>query len=146
MDSISLLNETYDAIVKERNDLIYHLDYWQEAVNIAQGNVTKKQTDFNIAVTADTEADRKLLIAQGLLDGALPDRPAILLDQHQRVLSEKQETTTRRERQSKALDQCRDILKDARERLAEVQKKMRAIDEKRDATLREIERNRHLPN
>lgn len=142
MDSISLLKETYDAIADERKDLIYDLDHWQEAVNIARNNVSRKQTEFSIAVTADTEADQKLLVAQGLLDGALPDRPEILLEQYQRVLAGKQEATKRRERQSKGLDQCREILKDAQEHLAEVQKRMIGIDERRDATMRQIEQQR----
>lgn len=142
MDRISLLQETYKEIVDKRNDLINDLDYWNEAVNVARQNVTLKSTDVSIAVTADTEADRKLLVAQGLLDAALSDRPEVLLDQYQRVLSEKKAAKKRREQQSQALDQCRDRLKDAQEHLGEVQKRMIAIDEKRDATMREIERNR----
>lgn len=108
----------------------------------AQTSVTLKETDLSIATTAVDELNQKLLVTEGMLNSALPDRPQFLLDKYSRLHAERKAAIENCDRQSKALKLCRDKLDSVRSRLAEAQKRMIEVEEQRDAAVREMERQR----
>lgn len=142
MDRLSLLKETYGEITQQRAQIIKELQYWNDAVDDAQTSVTLKETDLSIATTVVDELNQKLLVTEGMLNSALPDRPQFLVDKYARLQAERKTTIENCDRQSKALKLCRDKLDSVRSHLAEAQKRMIEVEEQRDAAVREMERQR----
>lgn len=140
MDRLSVLKETFDEGVLQRNAAIAALDSCREAVNEAKISLQLAQREADNALSADEATKTKKALSIELLNGSL-DKSKILMDKVDRLTDEQIKTAETRSKASEILHQCKTRLADAERDFTVAERNLATLTDDCAKLSKEIERH-----